>query len=514
MYVSAKREETLSSVGKLAERRLRSNERVRSADLGQERAFSKTLKDKQGLKDRRDLQVSNIREGGENAEKPEHKKPDFNSEQSQSGRKKSLLKVRQNQCSEPERLKETEQLERAVQENDRELAKIGGDSKQDKLAVENETEKFEEESKRGEVSPELFAALLTLIPVSALEGADTETKTRSAELGIGVQKALEEALQGFLNGAFDVMQKDSETAEPLKELAAFLQKAGIEDGKLQDFLKGLDKVVKEVEAKAAKGEGLSKEFLLQDLMAKLNVSSAELKKSGEQAGSESLAVSEETEPEDLLHGVKAGEHSEEKQGGAEEKGAELAKGSQKPSEQLSDRQGAKAVEESFSARELRIDEPKAFEKTNAVLERELKSDMKTEVFEQIKNHIAKQSVKTGKSEMLIRLTPEELGKVELKIEVHKDQVIAKMNVASQMVKEAIEANLSDLKSSLKDKGYDVTSFDVNLSDHSQESDARQYRQGSKGAKTLRVEESLEVASKGYIKTLEGLERGSTFEELA
>ncbi len=78
-------------------------------------------------------------------------------------------------------------------------------------------------------------------------------------------------------------------------------------------------------------------------------------------------------------------------------------------------------------------------------------------------------------------------------------------------------HLSDLKMSLKDKGFDVTGFDVNLSDNSSQEDSSEnnsYQRTLKRSGLMKVEESLDGVSEIYVKSLEAMEQGSTFEELA
>ena len=71
-------------------------------------------------------------------------------------------------------------------------------------------------------------------------------------------------------------------------------------------------------------------------------------------------------------------------------------------------------------------------------------------------------------EIVIKLKPEELGKVELRLELYKDAIIAKFDVESQSVKEAIESNLKDLRSSLEQSGFSNMQFDVNVNSGEEE----------------------------------------------
>lgn len=66
------------------------------------------------------------------------------------------------------------------------------------------------------------------------------------------------------------------------------------------------------------------------------------------------------------------------------------------------------------------------------------------------------------SEMSIKLDPENLGKVNLKIVTDNGIVTAKFEAENQKVKEIIESNLSLLKESLENKGIQINGLEVNV----------------------------------------------------
>lgn len=66
------------------------------------------------------------------------------------------------------------------------------------------------------------------------------------------------------------------------------------------------------------------------------------------------------------------------------------------------------------------------------------------------------------SEMSIKLDPENLGKVNLKIVTDNGIVTAKFEAENQRVKEIIESNLSLLKESLENKGIQINGLEVNV----------------------------------------------------
>lgn len=83
------------------------------------------------------------------------------------------------------------------------------------------------------------------------------------------------------------------------------------------------------------------------------------------------------------------------------------------------------------------------------------------------------AIKGGSSEIRIQLTPENLGKMSLKISSTDNTITAKIFAESAMVKDVIEANLNQLRSSLSEKGIVVSNIEVFVG---QDSDAYRHRQ--------------------------------------
>ncbi|SHI80342.1 Flagellar hook-length control protein FliK [Geosporobacter subterraneus DSM 17957] len=65
-----------------------------------------------------------------------------------------------------------------------------------------------------------------------------------------------------------------------------------------------------------------------------------------------------------------------------------------------------------------------------------------------------------RSEMLIQLKPDHLGKLVMKLEVEKGIVVAKFLAESHIVKEILESNMNTLKDSLQQKGLNVQELSV------------------------------------------------------
>lgn len=103
-----------------------------------------------------------------------------------------------------------------------------------------------------------------------------------------------------------------------------------------------------------------------------------------------------------------------------------------------------------------------------VLVNDLKQDVN--IFNQILES-AKINISEEVSEMFIKLRPDNLGKLSMRIIIDRGMMVAKFDVESQMVKETIESNLEDLKNALKDKGFEIQQFDVSVNKDSDQSNS-------------------------------------------
>nr|WP_244985902.1 flagellar hook-length control protein FliK [Anaerosalibacter bizertensis] len=70
------------------------------------------------------------------------------------------------------------------------------------------------------------------------------------------------------------------------------------------------------------------------------------------------------------------------------------------------------------------------------------------------------------SEIRIKLKPEILGELLLKVEVEKGVVVAKAIVDNYRVKELIETNILQLKEGLEEQGLDIKTFQVQVGSNS------------------------------------------------
>jgi len=82
-----------------------------------------------------------------------------------------------------------------------------------------------------------------------------------------------------------------------------------------------------------------------------------------------------------------------------------------------------------------------------------------------------------KSEMVIKLKPDHLGKVTMQISVENGNVTAKFLAESQRVKEILESNFQDLKDMLNKQGMVVQDLSVSVGNDRQNQEFESRRQG-------------------------------------
>lgn len=161
-----------------------------------------------------------------------------------------------------------------------------------------------------------------------------------------------------------------------------------------------------------------------------------------------------------------------------------------------------------------IANPQAFQDTlDAVRDGvQAKTQFQSRIMEQIVDSV-KTNFKTddGKSEMIMKLKPESLGNVALKVSIDRGIVLAEFQVDSQAVKQALEANLQDLRSALHDKGFNT--FDLNVSVR-KDNQQQQNSNSGKGLRnrTARIEGSMERIEERLM-SLESVQRESTIDYL-
>ena len=119
------------------------------------------------------------------------------------------------------------------------------------------------------------------------------------------------------------------------------------------------------------------------------------------------------------------------------------------------------------------------------------------IMEQMMNGVKTnlKQTETGSS-MTLKLSPEHLGNVEVKLEMTKGTVLAEFKVENQMVKGALEANLSDLKNALADKGYQVENLNIFVDKDGRQQGKEQQQEHKQGHNKKESHDSDESNEKG------------------
>ncbi|BDU50107.1 flagellar hook-length control protein FliK [Haliovirga abyssi] len=86
----------------------------------------------------------------------------------------------------------------------------------------------------------------------------------------------------------------------------------------------------------------------------------------------------------------------------------------------------------------------------------------TNILEQVENGI-KMNFNSSTKEMKIKLHPEELGELEIKIRIEHNIMKAEFVVDNQKVKEILENNFNNLRNNLNDKGFSGAEINVTIS---------------------------------------------------
>lgn len=142
----------------------------------------------------------------------------------------------------------------------------------------------------------------------------------------------------------------------------------------------------------------------------------------------------------------------------------------------------------------------------------MKQEIVTQIMDAIKGQIKLSDQGTS---MIVKLQPEQLGNVELKLNIQKGVVLAELKVENEIVKAAIESNLDDLKQSLSNKGYSVDQISVSVDsgkkDGQEAFDFQGREQNQKNKSDNRIDGSLEIEPVEQISRYELNElEGSTF----
>jgi len=104
-----------------------------------------------------------------------------------------------------------------------------------------------------------------------------------------------------------------------------------------------------------------------------------------------------------------------------------------------------------------------------------------------------------KSEMIIKLKPDHLGKVTVEIAVENGNITAKFLAESQKVKEILESNMQDLKDHLAKQGMVIQDLSVSVGDQNKEPvfEQRNYKSFRRKQNALEVENSVYAGGSAY-----------------
>ncbi len=116
---------------------------------------------------------------------------------------------------------------------------------------------------------------------------------------------------------------------------------------------------------------------------------------------------------------------------------------------------------------------------------------KNEIIEakQFINQIAQKAggfLSKDRNEMSIQLTPENLGKISIKIGLNEGTLTGKIYAENYAVKEIIEANLNQLRDSLEEQGLNIAGLEVHIGDNPQNFERSLYEPGFTNRQRSRI----------------------------
>jgi len=182
-------------------------------------------------------------------------------------------------------------------------------------------------------------------------------------------------------------------------------------------------------------------------------------------------------------------------------------------EKMLDDDGKSKKDSKFNITDMR---KKGFENTqDLTIETDVKNDNLTEIKTNTENNIFSNNTNMqetidileqvaeqvdvtlveDKSEMIIKLKPDHLGKVTMQISVENGNVTAKFLAESQRVKEILESNFQDLKDMLNKQGMAVQDLSVSVGNDRQNQEFESRRQGLFGRRNgISRVDSMQVGS--------------------
>ncbi|NLK69120.1 MAG: flagellar hook-length control protein FliK [Clostridiaceae bacterium] len=106
---------------------------------------------------------------------------------------------------------------------------------------------------------------------------------------------------------------------------------------------------------------------------------------------------------------------------------------------------------------------------------------------------AKVFIGQGKSEMVIQLKPESLGKIQLNVIHERGEIVAEFTAENEQVKQILESNMQQLKDSLEESGIDVQSLSVSVGQHGNSDDSHTDGYTQTGAQAQNFTDGIDVS---------------------
>jgi flagellar hook-length control protein FliK len=155
-----------------------------------------------------------------------------------------------------------------------------------------------------------------------------------------------------------------------------------------------------------------------------------------------------------------------------------------------------STEDMISFHQLVMKQPGMVSQPTVQASQLLRQDVFSQIMDAVKGNI---KIDENGTSMLVKLQPEQLGNVELKLNLHKGLVMAEIKVENEIVKAALESNLEDLRQNLANKGYSINQINVTVDSgkkDQQEQFAFEKNPKSKKSKKIEGLQEIEMSSKG------------------
>ncbi len=104
-----------------------------------------------------------------------------------------------------------------------------------------------------------------------------------------------------------------------------------------------------------------------------------------------------------------------------------------------------------------------------------------------------------KQTISFQLTPENLGKVNLTIDLVDNSITTKIEVENEQVKQFIQSNIEQLKTNLQSSGIQLNNVNISLADYSQKQNQKVYNEKRKNSSRIEKEEPVKETASPILK---------------